>query len=281
MDPVAASLMLIAGLLHASWHAIVKTGSGLSILAGMGLVSSVLTLPFLLMVPVPAPSTWPIILVSLVLHAGYKASLAIAYRSSELGRSYPIARGTVPLFATLFAYVGLQQLPQPAQFIGIAVVVLGILGLARDRRHGPIDRRAFWAAIFAAAMVAAYAVIDAAGTRQAEGWASFTAWMVVLDSLFFFIVAATHRGAAILSDMREAFIPVLIAGVLGLASFTVFLWALSRNPIANVVAFRECSVLFATVIGIFFLGERATTWRLGCAALVAAGLVLIAMLRAA
>lgn len=271
--------MLIAGLLHASWHAIVKTGSGLSILAGMGLVSSMLTLPFLFMVPVPAASTWPIILASLVLHAGYKASLAIAYRSSELGRSYPIARGTVPLFATLFAYAGLQQLPQPGQFIGIAVIVLGILGLARDRMHGPLDRGAFWAAIFAAAMVAAYSVIDAAGTRQAEGWASFTAWMVVLDSLFFFIVAATHRGPAILTDMRDAFIPVLIAGVLGLASFAVFLWALSRNPIANVVAFRECSVLFATVIGIVFLGERATMWRLGCAGLVAAGLVLIATLR--
>ena len=281
MDPLAAFLMLLAGLLHATWHAIVKTGSGLSILAGMGLVSGVLTLPFVFVVPAPSASTWPIILVSLALHAGYKASLAIAYRSADLGRSYPIARGTVPLFATLFAYLGLRQLPQPGQFVGIAIIVIGILGLARDRIHGPIDRRAFWAAACAAAMVAAYSVVDAAGTRQPEGWASFTVWLIVLDSTVFFIVATTQRGPAILTDIREAAVPVLIAGLLGLTSFAVFLWALSRNPIASVVAFRECSIVFATLIGVLFLKEPATPRRLYCAGLVAVGLATIALLKPA
>jgi drug/metabolite transporter (DMT)-like permease len=59
----------------------------------------------------------------------------------------------------------------------------------------------------------------------------------------------------------------------------VFLWALSRNPIANVVAFRECSVLFATLIGVPFLGEPATRRRLVCAASIAVGLMLIAALK--
>ncbi|CCD85091.1 GRP family sugar transporter [Bradyrhizobium sp. ORS 285] len=279
MDPIATILMLLAGLLHATWHAIVKTGSSVSILAGMGLVSSVLTLPFLFFVPAPSPSTWPILLASLVLHAGYKISLATAYRSAEFGRAYPIARGTVPLFATLLAYLGLQQWPHAGQLTGIAVIVVGILGLARDRVHGAIDRRAFAAAILAAAMVAAYSVIDAAGTRQPEGWASFTAWVIVLDSLVFFIVATLQRGPGIMSDIRESLVAVLIAGLLGLTSFAVFLWALSRNPIANVVAFRECSVLFATLIGVLVLKERATPQRLGCAALIAVGLVIVAVLK--
>src|SRR4051812_324524 len=270
--------MLMAGLLHATWHAIVKTGSGLSILAGMGLVSSVLTLPFLFLVPAPGPSTWPIIVASLALHAGYKASLAMAYRSAELGHSYPIARGTVPVFAALFASLGLQQLPAIQQLVGIAVIVLGIVGLAHARIHGPVDRRAFWAAICAAALVAGYSVVDAAGTRQGEGWASFTVWMIVLDSVVFFLVATTLRGPAIMSDIREALVPIVIAGILGLTSFVVFLWALSRNPIANVVAFRECSVLFAALIGVLFLKERATPWRLCCAALIASGLTIIALL---
>jgi uncharacterized membrane protein len=69
--------------------------------------------------------------------------------------------------------------------------------------------------------------------------------------------------------------------MLGVTSFAVFLWALSRNPIANVVAFRECSVLFATLIGVLFLGERATSRRLVCGVLVAAGLISVALLRPA
>ncbi|MGJ4928591.1 EamA family transporter [Bradyrhizobium sp. HKCCYLS2038] len=280
MDPVAALLMLLAGLLHASWHAIVKNGSSLAILAGMGLVSSIVTLPFLFFVAVPSALTWPLILASLVLHAAYKVSLTVTYGSAEFGRSYPIARGSVPLFAAMFAYVVLHQQPDAGQLVGIAIICLGIFGLARDRIHGRIDRRALGAAIVAAAMVAGYSVVDAAGTRQAEGWASFTAWIVVLDSLVFFLVATARQGAAILSDIRAGFIPVLIAGVLGLTSFAVFLWALSRNPIANVVAFRECSVLFASLIGVLFLGERATIRRLCNAALVAVGLVWIAAVKA-
>ena len=74
---------------------------------------------------------------------------------------------------------------------------------------------------------------------------------------------------------------LVIAGVLGVTSFAVFLWALSRNPIANVVAFRECSVLFATLIGVLFLGEPATRRRLACPASIAVGLMLIAAVKPA
>jgi len=171
----------------------VKTSSGLAILAGMGVVSAVLTVPWLLVVPMPSGTTWLIILVSLMLHAGYKASLAVAYRSAELGRSYPIARGTVPLFATIIAYLTLRQLPGVGQFAGILVIAAGIVGLALDRSHGRFSRSALLAAICAAAMVAGYSVIDAAGTRQAEGWGSFTAWIIVLDSMTFFTVAGVAR----------------------------------------------------------------------------------------
>jgi hypothetical protein len=96
MDPWAAFMMLVAGLLHACWHAIVKVGNGLPILAGMGLVSAAVTLPVLLFVPVPSASVWPILLLSLALHAGYKVSLAQAYNSAEFSKAYPVARGLVP-----------------------------------------------------------------------------------------------------------------------------------------------------------------------------------------
>ena len=147
----------------------------------------------------------------------------------------------------------------------------------RVKKNGAADA----AAICAAAMVAGYSVIDAAGTRQAQGWGSFTAWIIVLDSLAFFAVALALRGSKMLTEIRTARSSVIVAGVLGLTSFAVFLWALSRNPIANVVAFRECSVLFATLIGVLFLGEVATRRRLVCAAAIATGLMLIAALKPA
>jgi hypothetical protein len=57
--------MLVAGLFHAGWHAIVKTGRSLSLLAGMGLVIASLAFPFLFFVPTPSGEVWPILLLSL------------------------------------------------------------------------------------------------------------------------------------------------------------------------------------------------------------------------
>ena len=37
--------------------------------------------------------------------------------------------------------------------------------------------------------------------------------------------------------------PIAIVSLLGLTSFTVFLWALSSNSAASVIAFRECSTI--------------------------------------
>ena len=138
MDGSTALLMLFAGLLHAVWHAIVRAGSGLPILAGMGLISAALTVPFIFFVPVPPLSLWPVFALSLALHAAYKVSLAIAYEQGDLSKTYPLARGLIPICAALLSYIFLSQLPNAAQLIGIAVVSAGALGLAAGLRRREI-----------------------------------------------------------------------------------------------------------------------------------------------
>jgi drug/metabolite transporter (DMT)-like permease len=71
----------------------------------------------------------------------------------------------------------------------------------------------------------------------------------------------------------------LASGLLGVGSFAVFLWALSRSSIGAVTALRESSVLFAAIIGMVFYGERRSIHRLGAAALIVIGLMVITILR--
>jgi drug/metabolite transporter (DMT)-like permease len=163
VDPTAVILMLVAGLFHAGWHAIVKTGRSLSVLAGMGLVSAVVALPFLFFVPIPSREVWLILLLSLFLHAAYKVSLALAYDGGELSRAYPLARGLVPLFAAPLAYMFLQQLPEPMQLAGIVVTVCGAIGIATEPGRSSYHVRTLFAAAGASTMVAAYSVVDAQG----------------------------------------------------------------------------------------------------------------------
>ncbi len=271
--------MLFAGLLHASWHAMVKAGTGLPILAGMGLVSAAVTLPFLLVVPFPSAAVWPVLVLSVALHAGYKICLAQAYRSTDFSKAYPVARGLVPLFAAGLSYVLLDQLPGPGQVVGVGVIVCGTLGLMLDRVSSPIGGQSLLAALTASMMVAGYSVADAWGARAGAGWSSFTAWLIVIDSLTFLAVARLIRGPKLWSECAAAKTPTLIAGVLGVVAFAVFVWALSYNPVASVTAFRECSVLFGAVIGVLFLRERYTASKLVCVCLIATGLVAIGALK--
>jgi drug/metabolite transporter (DMT)-like permease len=271
--------MLIAGLLHASWHAIVKVGTSLSILAGMGLVSTAVTLPFLFYVPIPTGKVWLILLFSIALHAGYKINLARAYSSAEFSRAYPLARGLIPIFTVPLSYLWLGQLPTVAQLVGIFIIVCGVVGLFIERSFRPVQVQFLLAALGASLMVASYSVVDAWGTRISAGWASFTAWLIVIDSVSFLAIARVAQGPTLWDEIFHAKTPIIIAGLLGAIAFAVFIWALSQNPVANVTAFRECSVLFGTLIGVSLLRESFSRTKLFCALLIVGGLVIVATLK--
>src|SRR5206468_2125736 len=129
VDSATVLLMLLAGLLHASWHALVKSGTGrLASLAGMGLVSgsaAACTRPFLRLLPAAAA-------------AGFT--------------------------------------------------------------------------------VAAYSVVDGYGVRAAGDWSVFTAWLIVLDTAVFLLLARALRGPRLWPELGANRWPTLISGLFGLGS---------------------------------------------------------------
>jgi drug/metabolite transporter (DMT)-like permease len=100
-----------------------------------------------------------------------------------------------------------------------------------------------------------------------------------LDSFAFLAFSRIMRGAAVWSELLGMKSRVIVSGCLGVASFCVFLWALSRNSVGAVSAVRETSVLFAMVIGAVIYNEPMSLARLAGGSLVVAGIVTIAMWR--
>jgi drug/metabolite transporter (DMT)-like permease len=64
-------------------------------------------------------------------------------------------------------------------------------------------------------------------------------------------------------------------GILSLVAYGIIIFAMSLGPMGPVSALRETSVVFAALIGRFFLGERLTTFRIVACVVVAAGAILI------
>ena len=277
LDSLTIGLMLIAALLHASWHALVKSGTDqMIVLAGMGLVAAFVAACALPFVATPSTSVWLIIACSVGLHLGYKLGLARSYALGDLGQAYPLARGLVPLFATVIAFLFLGQEPSGFQIAGIFIVSSGILWLAVHSIRRGVDQRIFIAAATAGLAVAAYSTVDAYGVRIAGDWLSFTAWLIFVDSGSFFILIYLVKRDALWADLWKWRIRTLVSGLFGTMSFSVFIWALSRSPVGPVSALREASVLFATLIGIAFYREPRSWQRVGAAVTIMLGLIVIA-----
>jgi uncharacterized membrane protein len=280
LDPLTLSLMLLAGLLHATWHGLVRGGADQMInLAGMGVISAAVGIVVLPFVPAPTSAMWPVYAVSIGLHATYKVSLARAYRAGDLAQAFPLARGAVPLFATAIAFIALNQTSNLEQLIGIGLISIGILSLTFERMRGPIDGWLLLATSVAGLAVASYSVVDAYGTRLYGNWLGFTAWLIVVDSLAFLALSFLLRGAALWSGISGMRWRILASGLLGVASFIVFLWALSRNAVGPVSAVRETSILFALIIGRVIYHEPLSTRRLAGGLLIFVGIVIIAVNR--
>lgn len=278
MDSLTLSLMLFAGLLHASWHGLVKGGTDQMLnLAGMGGVAAVFAVIALPFVTPPPPPVWPVLALSICLHSGYKVFLARAYGRGDLVQAFPLARGVVPLFATMIAFVTLGQAPNVQQLGGIALVSAGILFLTLEFLRGGVNVHLIIAAAGAGVAVAGYSVLDAYGTRLHGDWAGFTAWLVLLDSGGFLLLSRAIRGPSIWTALHAMRWRVLASGCLGIGSFTVFLWALSRNPVGPVSAIRETSVLFAMLIGATVYREPISLQRALGGLLVLLGIAVIAV----
>ena len=156
MDVLTISLMLAAGLLHASWHSLVKSGQNqITVLAGMGAVAGLCAVAALPFVPFPAAEIWPVLMLSVGLHIAYKLCLAGAYARGDFGQAFPLARGMVPLFATVIAFIGLNQVPSINQCVGIVMVSSGLLLLSLDKIHG----LARWPLLLTAAAAGAAGVV--------------------------------------------------------------------------------------------------------------------------
>ena len=280
LDLSVIAAILAASLLHATWHALVKSsGDRIIALAGMNLVSGVLALACLPLVALPSVSAFAVIAFSVLLHVGYKIGLAGLYQRADLGQAYPLARGLTPLLATALGAAFLGELPRHAVLLGIVLVSLGVLALALERTERRLAPATLGIAALTGLAVAAYSVVDAYGVRLNGDWLGFTAWLIVCDCAAFLAYAFATRGASVLTAWHRGWGRVVVSGLLGVASFGAFMWALGRAPVGGVSALRETSVLFAAILGTVALGEAATWLRHAAALLVMAGVMAIAALR--
>ncbi|MEO8537044.1 MAG: EamA family transporter [Betaproteobacteria bacterium] len=280
MTPPAAGLslgitaaVLAAGLLHASWNAMLKSAPGgdpmldtASVVAG----SSLCAFALLALTGLPGAAAWPFIAASAAIHFAYYVTLAHAYRTGDLSFAYPLMRGTAPLLVTVLGVVFLHELPTLQIAAGIVMICAGIVSIAFVRRGGHTAAAAGWA--FAnAGIIALYTLVDGAGARASGNAPGYATWLIFLEGLPFVGWIAWRRGRPALAYIGRGWRRGLLGGAASLAAYGIVLFAMTRAPVAAVAALRETSVLFAALIGAIWLKEGLGPMRLAGAASVVIG----------
>lgn len=275
--PVVAAV-LFGALLHASWNALVKSSRDKALdTAVIHLVGSLVAMPLVLLVGWPDAAAWPYILASVVIHIGYYIALTGAYKHGDLGLTYPLMRGTAPLLVALSAATVLGETLSPLAWAGVLGVCCGVLALGLSR-HAMDSPRAVGFALANAVVIAVYTVVDALGVRTSGNALQYVVALFVLDGWPFALIVFLRRGGAVALPYARARWPVAaLAASASLGSYGIALWAMTKAPVATVAALRETSVLFAALLGIWFLKEAFSLRRAAGTAAIVAGVMALRM----
>jgi drug/metabolite transporter (DMT)-like permease len=288
----ALALVILAGLIHASWNIAAKKAGGDARFAFFtSLVLMLVWAPVGLwaawgVLPAWGWTEWSLVALSGVLHVLYYIVLLRGYRKADLTVVYPLARGSGPLLSSLAAIMLLGEQISALGLAGIVGVVGGVFliaggpGLLRAA-HDPAQRqrvhKGMVYGLLTGAFIASYTVVD--------GYAVKFLLMspILIDYLGNFVRLAL-LAPAVLRDRPAARLLwhrqwkyALLVGAISPVSYVLVLYAMQVAPLSHVAPAREVSMLFAALIGGHLLGEGDRLQRAFGAALIALGVMALAL----
>jgi drug/metabolite transporter (DMT)-like permease len=272
MTSAALGLALAAALVHACWNVLVGGARDPRASAAVAMIASVVVgLPL-------AAATWdlqsgvvPWAIASALLELAYIMLLAAAYRRVAVTVVYPIARGAAPVLV-LCAAVATGVATSAGQLAGVLLVGCGIAFVAGGRepaRPGDVGM-----ALAVAASIAGYTLVDKHGLRYGSPVPYLEAVMVWPAIAYTGWVAMRDGTAGLRAAARSS---AVVAGVGMFAAYALALAALQRAPAASVSAVRESSIVVAPLIVAALARTRPSGRAVAGAAVVAAGVVLVAL----
>ncbi|GAB4293455.1 MAG: DMT family transporter [Roseovarius sp.] len=280
---LALMLALMAAFLHAVFGALQKGRHDPWLSrAAIDVWLLVLSAPLILAVPWPAPRMWPILAGVVVIHFAYKLLQAMAYSRGAYTVVYPVVRGTGPLFAVIGAWLIFGETFTGLQWLGLAVLLVGIFGLAVYNLIFLAHARetlvpALLLALLTGLFVALYTTYDAYGIRAAADPFTFLVWFFFVTAFDFPLLFALTpigrrlRGVALLPLLGRGLAGALVA----CGSFGAVMLATRLDKVGEAAVLRETSTLFAALIGWLVLRESVGPRRIALMALIAAGAVIV------
>ncbi len=293
MSLFAIGLIAFAALCHALWNFVLKkSGGGIGFIALTQLTGTLLYMPIAIWFWHESQFDLGIthaafMLGSGAIHVAYFLLLDRAYRrGGDLSLVYPVARATGPMLTIVIAILFLHEKPSAIAIAGAALIVIAAFllgnpfGLAKDKTSLTTQHhnKSLALAIATGVLICGYTLWD----RHAVA-------VLVMPVVLFYVGSVASRllvllplvllrdRVGVLHAWNNNKPSVIAIGVLSPLSYILVLLAMRNAPVSLVAPLREMSILFAAMLGAFFLKEKITKQRLFCSAMMLIGVVLIAL----
>jgi len=280
----ALALVLSAAVIHATWNAMAKGARDpMAMLWWAGVLSSLVLAPPSLYVLARdgfSPRALPFVAATVILHSMYFFSLGKAYQTGDFSVVYPMARGMGVALVPIGAYYFFDERLSRLGILGIALIGLGIFVLHWRRGAWSEDallRPGTGWAIATGLCIASYSLVDKVGVSHINPLPYL--WAMMLGSCVSLLPAVRARPGSMAREWRENRLAVLLSGVLSPGGYLLVLFAFRLSKAGYVVAGREVSIVISALIGSILLKEGRLPQRLLGAAVVAFGVVCVALAR--
>lgn len=285
----AIVLLLGSALLHTTWNLLVKQAGEKSMATWWAiLIGSILFLPALFFIGLPAPHIWLYILTSSLLGAAFFVVLPHVYHESDFSLVYPVARGAAPALIALWSVLFLRERLTPGGVIGLMTIIAGLLivggsGWFADRTLGISalaerpNLKGIWPALLLAVIISIYSVIDGAAVQLTDPL-PYAALIYLVSSVYMMpYIFRRHGWPALKREFLAYPWRLILIGALIVAGYMLALWAYRLSAVSYVGAIREMNVVVGALAGWQLLGEKFGPVRVAGAVVIFAGILVIAI----
>lgn len=278
-------LVAIAAVAHATWNLTIKAAgtSGTRFLWLTFVVATIAVAPFGIVSLAHVGPRMPVLLLlalgSGILQITYFLSLQRGYRKGDVSIVYPMARGSGPLLAVIFAIVLFHERPGVLGLVGAGVVVAGIvvIGLAGGRGRFSANRAGILYGLLVGVVIATYTLWDANAVVQQKLPPLGYFWVTILVQLTAFAPFALRQPGRTVALAKQHWAAVLVVGILSPLAYVLILFAFTVAPVALVAPAREVSVVLVALGGWLLFKEPHPVQRIVGAVIALGGVALLTL----
>jgi len=269
--------IIIAAFLHAVWNAMVKKEDDKYVsLTAIVLGHVPISIAVIFFTPILSVQSIPYIFVSAIFLSGYEWCLLSAYRLEDYTKVYPIARGTAPIFIVILSLLLFDVSILKFELIGILIISFGVIILGFQKIKTFKNFSAVVYALGTGLFISGYSITDGYGGRMSASPLNYTAWLMILNAIIFLILLKIMNKPGVVKKVLNKGKKIFfIGGTLSYIVYGTIIWAFTQASVPTVAALRETSIIFALLIGTFFLKEKFTPVKTAAVLTIFFGVILL------